>query len=538
MADVAVREPAGPLDGPADRPEGHRSTPAAPGGVWRAVPVILGLAVLAGLVLRFAAGQALWLDEAQSVEIARLPLTGANSLWQGLREDGSPPLYYLLLHFWTEVFGTGSRTVRGMSALLNLASAVPLWFLARRVIGLRPARVAMLVFVTSPFALYFATETRMYSLLLLLALLGGLALEKTLRAPSVGSVVGLAFASVAVALTHYWSLYLLVTLGAMLLVGSLRGSFPSAKRNRRLALLGLVLGGVLFLPWLSNFLYQGKHTGTPWGEPASFAAVVHAFGQWSGGPTTVGRGLLLVSIALLTAAVFGSPAGKHQILIDLRGHEPARLLLVLSLGTLFVAVSVGLIVGNAWADRYTVTAFAPYLLAVALGTERIVDPKLLRATLVLLAVLGVISGAQQVRLQRTQAPDVASLLRAQAKPGDVLLVCPDQLGPGLARQKLPAGLATHVIPTYGPVGRVDWRDYEQRNKAADGGALAKRALAEAGPTGTVWLAFNGEYRTYENLCPAVREQLNSTRKVNQVLQAKDPMQSYERLELYQYAPKR
>ncbi|MDQ1649970.1 MAG: mannosyltransferase [Frankiaceae bacterium] len=502
------------------------------------MPVLLGLAVVAGLVLRFVAGQALWLDEAQSVEIARLPLSGGNSLWQALREDGSPPLYYLLLHGWIELFGTGSRTVRGLSAVLNLACAVPLWYLARRVIGPRAARVAMLILITSPFAMYFATETRMYSLLLLLALLGGLALEKTLRAPSIGSVVGLGFAAVAVALTHYWSLYLLFTLGLLLLVGAVRGSFPSAKRNRRLALLGLVLGGMLFLPWLPNFLYQGKHTGTPWGEPASFAAVVHAFGQWSGGPTTVGRALLLVSIALLTAAVFGSPAGRHQILIDLRGHEPGRLLLVLSLGTLFVAVSVGLLVGNAWADRYTVTAFAPYLLAVALGTERIADPKLLRVTLVLLAVLGVIAGGQQIRLQRTQANEVASFLRAEAHSGDVLLVCPDQLGPGLARQKLPPGMVTHVIPTYAPVGRVDWRDYQQRNSAADGGALANRALAEAGPNATVWLAFNGEYRTYENLCPNVREQLNSARKVKQVIQARKPSQSYERLELYQYAPKR
>ena len=105
----------------------------------------------------------------------------------------------------------------------------------------------------------------MYSLLLLLALLGGLALEKTLRAPSVGSVAGLAFASVAVALTHYWSLYLLFTLGAMLLIGSLRGSFPSAKRNRRLALLGLVLCGLLFLPWLSNFPVPGRAHRPPLG---------------------------------------------------------------------------------------------------------------------------------------------------------------------------------------------------------------------------------------------------------------------------------
>src|ERR1700712_366526 len=149
-------------------------------------PVTLGILVTAGMLLRFFARQALWLDGAQGGAIPGLPLHGpGTTLWTGLKQDGSPPLYYLLLHGWIELFGTGSRTVRGLSALLNLACAVPLWYLARRVIGLRAARVAMLVFVTSPFAMYFATETRMYDLLLLLALLGGVALEKTLRAPSI-----------------------------------------------------------------------------------------------------------------------------------------------------------------------------------------------------------------------------------------------------------------------------------------------------------------------------------------------------------------
>src|SRR5947209_5352819 len=70
-------------------------------------PVTLGVLVAAGVILRFAARQALWLDESQSVAIARLPLHGpGTTLWQGLKEDGSPPLYYLLLHGWVSLFGT------------------------------------------------------------------------------------------------------------------------------------------------------------------------------------------------------------------------------------------------------------------------------------------------------------------------------------------------------------------------------------------------------------------------------------------------
>src|SRR5947209_4942564 len=86
-------------------------------------PVALGILVVAGVVLRFFARQALWLDESQSVAIARLPLHGpGTTLWEGLKEDGSPPLYYLLLHAWVVLFGTGTAVVRALSAVLNLAA--------------------------------------------------------------------------------------------------------------------------------------------------------------------------------------------------------------------------------------------------------------------------------------------------------------------------------------------------------------------------------------------------------------------------------
>ena len=502
---------------------------------------VLAILVLLGLALRFSARSPLWLDEAQSVAIARLPLSGAGTtLWDGLRQDGSPPLYYLLLHGWIRLFGTSGHAVRTLSALLNLACLPPLYLLARRVIGRRQAGVALLLFITSPFALYFATETRMYDLLLLLSVLGGLAVERTLRAPGPLPAAGVAVCSGLIALTHYWSLYLLATLGLGLVLGAVRGRTPLGRRGARWALGGVLAGGVVFAPWLGIFRYQAVHTGTPWGEPAAFAAVVHAFGEWCGGATTTGRTMLVLVAALLALAVFGRALGPSQVLVDLRGHEPGRILMLLSVGTLIIAVGAGQLVGNAWADRYTATAFVPFLLVLALGTERLLDRRVLGTALVLLALLGDVSGARAVRKERTQAAEVASVLRTQARPGDVVLYCPDQLGPAVAREieggRTPAGLRHHSIPTWAPPGRVDWADYAARNKAADGGALAHRALVEAGATHTVWLVFNGEYRTYEALCPNVRQALNEQRTVIQVLAAKSPDESTERDEVYRYAP--
>jgi mannosyltransferase len=486
---------------------------------WTLFWVGIAACVIYCLLLRLWAPRGLWLDEAQSVAIARQPLTGGHgiTLYQALKQDGSPPLYYLLLHGWIALVGEGDRTVRALSFVLNIACIPPLLILGRRVIGRRAAWVAVLAFITSPFAAYYASETRMYSLLLLLALAGALALERTLRAPTWWSVVGLSLASVAVAMTHYWSLYSLVTVAIFLSIGLWRAN-PRHRRGCKFALVGLLGGAILFIPWLPTFRYQSMHTGTPWGEPASYAAVVRAVGQWAGGPLTAGRALLVVVCALLALAIFGYPAGNRQVLLDLKGHEPGRLLFLLAIATLVLAVTIGKLVGNAWADRYTAIAFIPFLLCLALGPERLADRRLWAGSIGLIALFGSITAGRVVTMQRTQAVRVAQILAAHGKPGDVVLYCPDQLGPAVAREikagRGGQGMQNFMIPTFAPPDRVDWVDYKARNTYANGlvPGLIDRVLADAG-SHRIWLVYNPNYLTYEQLCPNLRLALAQQRPI-------------------------
>jgi mannosyltransferase len=538
VTDLAVRPETGADESPPPTPPVHsRRDRIAWGIYWAAI----GAAIVYCLLVRLWGPRGLWLDESQSVAIARLPLTGhGTTLIEGLRQDGSPPLYYLILHYWIALFGHGDRTVRGLSFVINLACIPPLWLLARRVIGRRAAWVAVIAFICSPFAAYYASETRMYSLLVFLAICGGLALERTLRSPTWWSVLLVSVSSVAVALTHYWSLYSLITVGVGLIIGSIWGK-PLRKRGCRYALGGLIGGGVLFLPWFSTFLYQSKHTGTPWGTPASYAAVVHAFGQWSGGQYTAARALLVVVCAMLAFAVFGYPAGKRQVLLDFKGHEPGRILIILSLGTLVLAVTVGKLVGNAWADRYTAVAFVPFLLVVSLGPERLSDRRLWAGAVGLIALFGSLAAGPVVKLQRTQAVQIAAALAGHALPGDIVLYCPDQLGPAIMREisagRGGTGLKNYAIPSFTSPDRVDWVDYKDRNLAASRNVpgLVKQALSLAG-NHTIWLVYSGEYLTYQTLCPDLRLALTSPRQFSVVVGTS--IASYEHAELDRYGLKR
>lgn len=497
----------------------------------RSVAFVLLSAVFIAVtvLLRFWTRSPLWLDEAQSVAIARLPLSGHGmTIWAALRHDGSPPLYYLLLHGWISLFGTGSLAVRALSGVLSLASFPLLWLLGRILVGRRAAIAAVLLLASSPFDVRFATETRMYSLLVVLALVGGLALHRILtEGPGLVPVLGLALISGGLALTHYWSFYLLLTVSGGLVALALRR--PAHRRRAGWSLSGIGLGALVFAPWLPAFGYQLAHTGTPWGEPAGFAAVVHAFGEWTGGPSAIGRALLLVIAALLVLAVFGTPVDRRHVLLDLRGRDPGRWLLGLTLGTLVVAIAVGQLVGNAWADRYTATAFVPFLLVAGLGVTALQSRRLAAGTVAIACLLGFAESAADITTNRTSAGRVAAVINRVARPGDIVLTCPDQLGPALSRLVRP-GIPVLGVPTLTPSARVDWVDYAARQRAAKPAVVAAAALRRVTGSGQVFLVEAAGYRTYDSVCPGVSGALAAARPAVRTL-VTDPAKTYEHEEL-------
>src|SRR5215204_1243390 len=240
------------------------SPPEEPSAPWtqKLAPLVIAGVVVVGVALRFVTTSALWLDEALSVNIAKLPV---GDLLDALRHDGHPPLYYLLLHGWMQVFGEGDVAVRALSGIIGVAT-LPLAYVAgRRLAGVAGGRWALVVVALSPYSVRYATETRMYSLVMLLTLVGYLVLTDALHTPTAGRLAALTLVSGTLLLTHYWSFYLVAAVGLMLVVRWWRvpGERPTTVR----LIVAVAAGGLLFLPWLGGFLYQGAHTGTPWGAP-------------------------------------------------------------------------------------------------------------------------------------------------------------------------------------------------------------------------------------------------------------------------------
>ena len=149
----------------------------------------------------------------------------------------------------------------------------------------------------------------------------------------------------------------------------------------------------------------------------------------------------------------------------------------------------------------------------------------------LLAGVGLVANVVD---ERTQGEELAGVIAANAGPDDLVVICPDQLGPATLRS-LPEEIAAVGLPAFERPVRVDWRDYEARNEAADPAEAVVRILDEAG-TGTVWMVLNTGYRTYEGYCEGVLGGLQAQRPATELVVEARPGEVFEPMHLYRFVP--
>jgi mannosyltransferase len=544
--------PEGPVS-TGDRPRGDPSTgsvappsSAAPERVgddgegppfphWMVVVLKVAVVVvlLGTLAVRFWTVSDLWLDEALTVNISRLPL---HELPSYLRRDGAPPLFYVLLHFWMGWFGTSDEAVRALPGVIGVIT-LPFAYLAGKSLGGRTAGLAAFLLVaTSPFAIRYDTETRMYSLVVLLTVLGFLALDRSLRNPRPGNLIGVGAVTGLLLYTHYWSLYLVVTMVLWLAWVAWRGQ-PSWRRGARASLVAAVVGCLTFIPWVPIFLFQAAHTGTPWATPANFAAMVSAVASFAGGSTNQGRALALIFFALAGLGLFGVAVDRRHIDLDIRTRPLGRPVGIAVGGTLAAAVAGGFLTNSAFDARYASVVFIPLILLVVIGLTTFRDRRIRSVILAIAVVAGLFGSIPDVTTNRTQAGEVARAIAASGKPGDVVAYCPDQLGPAVNRLLPPGRYSQTTFPRgTGPV-YVNWVDYAAAVRAASPVLFAQHLESMAAAGHQIYLVWAGGYQSFGLKCEGIVQTLQEDPHYQgQVLVVGNDNQFYQPMWLVRFTP--
>jgi uncharacterized membrane protein len=496
--------------------------------------LVVLVAVAIGLVLRFVARSPLWLDEALSVNIAQLPLA---DIPDALRHDGHPPLYYVLLHLWMQVAGTSDEAVRALSGLISVASLPLAYLVGRRAGGRSLGWLTLGLFALCPFVLRYATETRMSALIILLVLVGYLLLDDHTRSHRDGwlRVIGLGGVVGALLYSHYWAMWLLGGVGLVLLWTWRRTADPQVRRGVTRALIGMAIGGGTFLPWTPVLLYQSRHTGTPWAGPvrptSMLASTLTDFGGGAFKDAQFVGGILLV---LLLLAVFGRARSSRRIELDLRGTPQFRAEASIVVATIVLALAVSYATRSAFVTRYASTFLPLVLLLAAGGLTRLVDRR--ARVIALTVVLGLFSlgCVYNLTTDRTQAKVIADEVARTHRPQDLVVYCPDQLGPAGLRL-MPADVRQVAFPTLERPERIEWVDYAARN-SADPVAYARQVLDTAGDASGIYVVWSGGYKTHRGTCEAIIAELTAHRPPAHALVSEDGDEYFEHANLTYFEP--
>lgn len=229
----------------ADPAEGKAGTaPAAPSrsALTPSREVALVAFVTAvGLALRAAAmGQSLLGDELFTYEIATRGSLG--EMLDGVTStELNPPLYFVFAWLAAKA-GDPLIAIRVPSLVFGTAAIPMVWLVGRRLVGRVPALMGTALFAIAPFAVYYGSEARAYSLLTALALASTYALLRALEGGTRWWWAAHAAAAAAVMYTHYTGVFVLAAQAGWALW---------AYRDRRRAVaISSAAAAVAYIPWL------------------------------------------------------------------------------------------------------------------------------------------------------------------------------------------------------------------------------------------------------------------------------------------------
>ena len=420
------------------------SAPPPAGHGRRTADVVTLVALVALLAFLWGRGRHVWywLDEGLSVGISSHSLGEIPEL---LRQDGAPPLYYVLLHGWMKVFGSSEPATHILSLLPALAAVPVAFWGGSSLFSRRAGWMAAVLVAVNPFLAYYANETRMYSLVALLSLVATICFVHAFVFRRRRYLAGFAVSFALLLYTHNWALFYGLGAGAAFVICV---ALNADRADRRRALVDGILAfgaaAVLYLPWLPTLLYQIGHTGAPFSKRPTLEVVREDLVSLVGGKEAV------VALGLGSGAAFMAMFQRRPW---------ARRAVAVLAGTTVVVVVVGVAwvlsrQESVWVIRYLAVILGPLLLVLAAGLAE--GGALAVAGVAVVSILFCPIDVKRQLFDKSNAKEVGTELGSRMTPGD-LVVTDFGRTPVLAHY-LPSGL--RFAETTGPI--PDERASDQR----------------------------------------------------------------------------
>ncbi|MBK8901210.1 MAG: ABC transporter permease [Anaerolineaceae bacterium] len=392
-------------------------------GLLRAEVVLIAI-VLLGMALRFyvLGAESLWVDEGTSVSVARLtlPQIFADRIFK------NPPFYFVLLHFWIQLFGDSEVALRLLSALFGSLALGGMFLVGRKLLGREGGLLSTFLLTIALLHVEFSQEARAYSLMVLQVLVSMWLFLRLLDKPDRLTASSYVLTNALLLYTHFYGVFFVAAQNFFwlyLLWRQRRAVSPGL--GQWAVIQGAIL--LLFAPWLRYLLLEVQ--------------AMHTTGVWIPEPTAVTLWHTLLDFAsdsallvLLFAGLSGwwllygrSPSPQTQPVWQTDTAVAVLLLLWLLVPTLVPFIASRLI-APLLIPRYTIAASLGLYLLVTVALQRIGWPSLRYGLLTFIALASLLGLSRYFGgVVKQQWREVTALLEQEGQAGDLLLFHPGGL---------------------------------------------------------------------------------------------------------------
>jgi mannosyltransferase len=391
--------------------------------------LLLTVILLLGLFFRLydIGKESIWLDEAASIEFAELNLSQIFFL-----PDTSPPLYYIILHWWIHYFGISEFSVRLPSAIFGFLSIFVIYKIGSQLFDMDVGKFSSLLMAFSVFHIEFSQEARTYSLSVLLTLLSFHFFIKLLNKAPYRILIGYVLSSILLMYSHIYGLFIIIAQNIYFIVISLV-SKESKKLNSKIWILLQFILIILFAPWLSIFINQVRVVQKGfWIQTPNILSLIGSFISYSSNSK-----LLLVLFLMLLPLSFISyekllgnmdrkdffkSLESFHWKIHLSDIGKVSLLLIWLITPIVLPFIISLFSQPMYTTRYTIVASSAFFVLIARGMSNMHTKYIKSITISIIIILSLIYiRGYYISIHKEQWREVAKYIDAYAYNKDMVL---------------------------------------------------------------------------------------------------------------------
>jgi len=379
---------------------------------WENVVIILLLLTSFFLGVYKLSSESLWEDEIYSYE------TSSRSFTDLISEPlpVHPPLYFIFLKAWTNIFGTSEFSLRFPSVIFGILSVPLMYFLGSKLYDKKTGIIASALLAISPFLIYYQQEARMYALLLFLFLAASIMLLRIIINPAPIDFLAYAILLIAGLMTHYFFVLAIIFHTVYFLI--------NCKVFSKSALFfstSVILGAAACAPWYLSMFLDRLSTDLQyisWITRPTITAALTALSQFMFNFPVNDFLRASLAIALISIYLIFAILRKENKIAALK-KESFIIIFAFALPLTFFLVSYA---RPLWVDRYLIFAFPAFVLLIS---RIALEQKIKALGFVFLFIIltfnlnAIVWGYNNV--DKMQLREAAIYIQNQYQPGDTVI---------------------------------------------------------------------------------------------------------------------